>query len=288
MKPPVTLGHEPYGTIVAAGPEAGDVPIGADRLVCPWIGCGICARCREGQDNYCMAPRNIGVQRPGGYADHLLVPHPKYLVDASGVDPAWAATLSCSGLTTYSAVSKLNPIPSDEWVAVMGAGGLGLMAIEMLKAAGHQRIVSVDVDAAKLAAARAAGCSGSRRWPRPGSGESAQGNHRWDHLRSGRSGRRCEHGDSGARRTAQRRQADTCRSVRRRDSAVTGVTHPASDHHTGFLRRHGRRIEGGGCACLCRQAQDLSRSKRGRCRKSVAASNNSKREPIIGRVVAEI
>jgi D-arabinose 1-dehydrogenase-like Zn-dependent alcohol dehydrogenase len=108
-----------------------------------------------------MTPRNIGVQRPGGYADHLLVPHPKYLVDASGVDPAWAATLSCSGLTTYSAVSKLNPIPGDEWVAVMGAGGLGLMAIEMLKAAGHQRIVSVDVDAAKLSAARTAGAAGA-------------------------------------------------------------------------------------------------------------------------------
>jgi len=160
MKLPHTLGHEPYGTVLAAGPEAGSVPIGQDRLVCPWIGCGTCARCREGQDNLCMAPRNVGVQRPGGYADHLLIPHPKYLVDATGIDPAWAATLSCSGLTTYSAVSKLNPIPRDEWVAVMGAGGLGLMAIEMLKASGHERIVAVDIDTGKLEAARAAGAAG--------------------------------------------------------------------------------------------------------------------------------
>jgi len=160
MKLPHTLGHEPYGTVLAAGPEAGSVPIGQDRLVCPWIGCGTCARCREGQDNLCMAPRNVGVQRPGGYADHLLIPHPKYLVDAAGIDPAWAATLSCSGLTTYSAVSKLNPIPRDEWVAVMGAGGLGLMAIEMLKASGHERIVAVDIDTGKLEAARAAGAAG--------------------------------------------------------------------------------------------------------------------------------
>ena len=160
MKLPHTLGHEPYGTVLAAGPEAGSVPIGQDRLVCPWIGCGTCVRCREGQDNLCMAPRYVGVQRPGGYADHLLIPHPKYLVDAAGVDPAWAATLSCSGLTTYSAVSKLNPIPRDEWVAVMGAGGLGLMAIEMLRASGHERIVAVDIDAAKLEAARAAGAAG--------------------------------------------------------------------------------------------------------------------------------
>ena len=159
MKLPVTLGHEPYGTVIGAGPDAGDVPIGADRLVCPWIGCGTCARCREGQDNHCMAPRFVGVQRAGGYADHLLIPHPRYLVDASGIDPAWAATLSCSGLTTYSAVSKLKPIPREEWVAVMGAGGLGLMAIEMLKALGHERIVAVDIDPAKLAAARAEGAA---------------------------------------------------------------------------------------------------------------------------------
>ena len=159
MEPPVTLGHEPYGTVVAAGPDAADVPIGADRLVYPWTGCGACVRCREGLDNYCMAPRMIGIQRPGGYADHLIVPHPRYLVDASGIDPVWAATLSCSGLSTYSAVSKLNPIPREEWVAVMGAGGLGLSAIGMLRALGHERIVTVDIDDTKLTAASAAGAA---------------------------------------------------------------------------------------------------------------------------------
>ena len=159
MKPPVTLGHEPYGTVIAAGPEARDVPMGQDRLVCPWIGCGTCARCLEGMDNHCMAPRWVGVQRPGGYADHLLIPHPRYLVDASGIDPTWAATLACSGLTTYSAASKLAPIPRDEWVVVLGAGGLGLAAIGMLRAMGHERIVVVEVDPAKFDAARAAGAA---------------------------------------------------------------------------------------------------------------------------------
>jgi len=87
------------------------------------------------------------------------VPHDKYLVDASGIDPMWAATLSCSGLTTYSAVAQLKPIPRDEWVAVLGAGGLGLMAIEMLKALGHERIVAVDIDEAKLAVAKKEGAT---------------------------------------------------------------------------------------------------------------------------------
>ena len=101
MSPPVTLGHEPFGTVIAAGPDASDAPLGADRLIFPWIGCGECVRCEDGLDNYCMAPNMIGIQRAGGYADHLLVPHPRYLVDASGIDPVWAATLSCSGLSTF-------------------------------------------------------------------------------------------------------------------------------------------------------------------------------------------
>jgi D-arabinose 1-dehydrogenase-like Zn-dependent alcohol dehydrogenase len=159
MRLPATLGHEPFGTVIAAGPEAGDAPIGADRLVYPWTGCGECVRCRDSLDNYCMAARMIGIQRPGGYADHLIVPHPRYLIDASGIDPVWAAMLSCSGLSTHSAVSKLKPIPGDEWVAVMGAGGLGLSAIGMLRALGHERIVAVDIDGTKLQEAERAGAA---------------------------------------------------------------------------------------------------------------------------------
>jgi D-arabinose 1-dehydrogenase-like Zn-dependent alcohol dehydrogenase len=159
IKLPATLGHEPYGTVIAAGPEAGDAPIGEDRLVYPWTGCGNCARCREGLDNFCMTPRCVGLQRPGGYADYLVVPHSRYLIDAGGIDPVWAATLSCSGLSAYSAVSKLNPIPAEEWVAVIGVGGLGLSVISMLRAMGHQRIVAVDVEVTKLGAAIAAGAA---------------------------------------------------------------------------------------------------------------------------------
>jgi D-arabinose 1-dehydrogenase-like Zn-dependent alcohol dehydrogenase len=159
MRLPATLGHEPIGTVIAAGPEAADVPFGADRLVYPWTGCGDCVRCREGLDNSCMAAKMIGIQRPGGYADHLIVPHSRYLIDVSGIDPVWAATLSCSGLSTYSAVSKLKPIPRAEWAAVMGAGGLGLSAIGMLRALGHEKIVAVDIDAAKLTIAETAGAA---------------------------------------------------------------------------------------------------------------------------------
>jgi D-arabinose 1-dehydrogenase-like Zn-dependent alcohol dehydrogenase len=159
MHPPVTLGHEPYGTVIAAGSAAGDALIGTDRLVFPWTGCGSCARCRDGMDNFCLAPRYIGIHRPGGYADHVLVPHPRYLVDTGAIDPAWAATLSCSGLAAYAAVSKLKPIPPDEWVAVIGAGGLGLSTIAVLRALGHERIIALDINDAKLKPAVSAGAA---------------------------------------------------------------------------------------------------------------------------------
>ena len=159
MKLPITMGHEPYGTVLAAGPDAGPVPIGEDRLVYPWTGCGKCARCEAGDDNLCPTPQFIGIQRSGGYADHVLVPHPRYLVDATGVDPGFAPILACSGLTTYSAVNKLKPFSANDWIVVMGAGGLGLMAVAMLKAMGHARIASCDIDPGKFAAARAAGAA---------------------------------------------------------------------------------------------------------------------------------
>lgn len=157
MRPPITMGHEPYGTVLAAGPDAGEVPIGEDRLVYPWTGCGQCARCLEGMDNWCMKPQYLGIQRSGGYADHILVPHPRYLVDASGIDPTFAPILACSGLTTYSAVRKLMPASPKDWILVMGAGGLGLMATAMLSAMGHENIAVGDIEASKYEAARAAG-----------------------------------------------------------------------------------------------------------------------------------
>jgi D-arabinose 1-dehydrogenase-like Zn-dependent alcohol dehydrogenase len=152
--PPFTLGHEPFGIVEAAGPKAKGVKPGQKRLVYPWIGCGKCAVCKAGQDNYCVSgTRFLGVNRPGAYSTHVLVPDPKYLVDASGIDEASAATLACSGLTAYSAAAKLPPLGAQERVAVLGCGGLGLIGISVLRAKGVKHIVGCDIDEAKLAAA---------------------------------------------------------------------------------------------------------------------------------------
>jgi len=158
--PPFTLGHEPLGTVEAAGPRARGVKVGDKRLVYPWIGCGKCAVCKAGQDNYCVSgTRFFGVNRPGAYATHLLVPHPKYLVDTAGIDDSFAATLACSAITVYSAINKLPKMEKSEAVAVLGCGGLGLIAISVLRAKGAKNIIGCDIDDAKLAAARQQGAA---------------------------------------------------------------------------------------------------------------------------------
>lgn len=155
--PPFTMGHEPFGIVEAVGPRAKGVKVGQKRVVFPWIGCGKCPVCKDGVDNYCMQQRFLGVMRPGAYSTHVLVPDPKYLVDAAGVDEAFAATLACSGLTAYSAINKLPKLNSRDWVAVLGCGGLGMVAISILKAKGIRNVIGCDVDDSKLAAAKKLG-----------------------------------------------------------------------------------------------------------------------------------
>ena len=157
IKPPITLSHEIVGEVVSAGEAAGAVPTGRAMLVHPWIGCGECAACRRGEENICIKPQSLGVVRPGGFAEYVLVPHPRYLVDIDGLDAAEAAPLACAGVTTYSALKKFGQRIRTDPVVIIGAGGLGLMAIEVLKALGGKGAIVVDLDPAKREAALAAG-----------------------------------------------------------------------------------------------------------------------------------
>ena len=160
MTLPLVMGHEIAGRVAAVGPDAKGVAVGAAAVVFPWIGCGRCEACAREEDNMCPnAARTLGIYRQGGYATHVLVPDAKYLVPMDGVEPSVAATYACSGITVHAAIKKLGELPPDRPVVLVGAGGLGLNAIHMLRALGHQRIVSVDVSAEKLEAARAAGAT---------------------------------------------------------------------------------------------------------------------------------
>ena len=158
---PLAMGHEIVGRVAKWGPGAeGKVKAGDVRLVFPWVGCGTCARCAAEEENMCaVRPRALGVYQHGGYATHVLATHWKHLVPIEGLDPALAATYACSGVTVFSAIRKLMPLGQDEFVVVVGAGGLGLQAIAILKALGHRAICAVDLDPAKLEAATAQGAN---------------------------------------------------------------------------------------------------------------------------------
>jgi D-arabinose 1-dehydrogenase-like Zn-dependent alcohol dehydrogenase len=154
---PLTMGHETVGEVVAVGPKARGVKVGQVRLVYPWQGCGTCKTCKQDHENYCLTMRSLGVQCDGGYADHIVVRHPKYLVDLKGLDPVVAAPYACSGVTTYSALKKVADVFKKEPIVIFGAGGLGLMALSLHKAMGGKGVIMVDIDARKRDAAKKAG-----------------------------------------------------------------------------------------------------------------------------------
>jgi D-arabinose 1-dehydrogenase-like Zn-dependent alcohol dehydrogenase len=158
LKPPITMGHEIAGEVVAAGPEATGVAKGDKRVVYPWIGCGTCAVCAKGDEHLCNRPRSLGIYRPGGFADHVLVPDARYLLPLGPLSPEEAAPFACSGLTAFSALKRLGePLYRAEPILVIGAGGLGLMALALLKALGGRGAVVADIDPKKREAALAAG-----------------------------------------------------------------------------------------------------------------------------------
>lgn len=159
VKLPRAIGHEILGTVEKLGPQTEEIPLHARRIVYPWVGCGKCRRCEQGDDNLCPQQRSLGVLQDGGFASYVVVPHPKYLVDPGDVDPVVACTFGCSGITVLSAVRKIMPLEPEDPVVLLGAGGLGLAAIGMLRALGHQKIISVDISADKRAAALKAGAT---------------------------------------------------------------------------------------------------------------------------------
>lgn len=155
---PLTPGHETVGVAEASGPDATGVQLGHKYLVYPWIGCGSCPACNSGAENHCSAPRCLGIHRPGGYAEYMIVPDTKYLIDIGDLDPSQIAPYACSGLTTYSALKKIGAdIYQNHPIVIMGAGGLGLMCLQLLSALGGAGAVMVDIDPAKRETALKAG-----------------------------------------------------------------------------------------------------------------------------------
>ncbi|MCP5432545.1 MAG: alcohol dehydrogenase catalytic domain-containing protein [Alphaproteobacteria bacterium] len=159
MSLPHTLGHEIEGEVVALGPDASGVAIGARRAVFPWIGCGKCPNCERGLENMCNRGRSLGCAPGvnGGYATHVLVPHPRYLLDYGKTPPALAAAYMCSGITAFAALKKVGKVSADEPVLILGCGGVGMMGIEFAEAVTGQKPLVADIDDGRLEAALKAG-----------------------------------------------------------------------------------------------------------------------------------
>ena len=156
VKYPVTPGHEIAGIVEEIGDTVSGISSGDEVLVFPWIGCGECPGCKSGNENLCDTPKSMGVFQDGGYSNYALVPNSKYLAKLDGVNLDSATSLACSGLTAYNAVKKAN-VNSPEYLLIIGAGGLGLMAIQIAKAITNAKIVCIDNDDKKFDTAKKMG-----------------------------------------------------------------------------------------------------------------------------------
>lgn len=160
---PFTLGHEVAGQVASLGPDAGGVAVG-ERVVLygPW-GCGGCDRCAAGRDNYCdrrdtLSWHGVGLGRDGGMAEYVLVPSVRHLVPIGDLPADQAAPLSDAGLTSYHAVAGLrHALGTGTNAVVIGVGGLGHLAVQLLGAVTRSRILAVDVREESLGLAHRSG-----------------------------------------------------------------------------------------------------------------------------------
>jgi propanol-preferring alcohol dehydrogenase len=165
-RPPFTLGHENAGWVHALGPDVAGLQVGEPVAVYgPW-GCGSCSRCRFGMESYCENPAAApvpmgggGLGLDGGMAEFMLVPAARHLVALpEGLDPVSAAPLTDAGLTPYHAVRRSWPkLTPGATVVVIGVGGLGHLAVQIVKATTAARVIAVDTRKEALALAASCG-----------------------------------------------------------------------------------------------------------------------------------
>ena len=158
VKFPVTPGHEVVGTVEQIGDSVEGVNIGDLVLIYPWIGCEQCPTCENGDTNLCESPKSLGVFQNGGYAEYVLVPNSKFLAKINNLDPDAAASLACSGLTAFTAIKKAL-VNKPENILIVGAGGLGLMGVQIAKALTNSNIICADLDDEKLNSAKKLGAT---------------------------------------------------------------------------------------------------------------------------------
>ena len=161
---PFTVGHEITGWVEETGPADSNLEVGTPVAVYGAWGCGACRQCAAQSENYCenaaqvvaSGPGRPGLGRDGGIAEFFLTPQSHHLVPLpAALDPVDAAPLTDAGLTTYHTIRQnLNRLHSDSTVVVIGIGGLGSLAVQIIRALTAARVIAVDTASARLEVAR--------------------------------------------------------------------------------------------------------------------------------------
>ncbi|GAA2434808.1 NAD(P)-dependent alcohol dehydrogenase [Streptomyces macrosporus] len=162
---PFTLGHETAGRVHTLGPGTRNSGLREGDAVLvygPW-GCGVCPACARGAENYCRHAAELraaggGLGADGGMAEYMVVPSPRLLTPLGDLEPRTAAALADAALTPYHAVKRsLHRLVPGTAAVVIGIGGLGHMAVQLLKALSPADVVAVDTAPDKLDLAAGAG-----------------------------------------------------------------------------------------------------------------------------------
>jgi propanol-preferring alcohol dehydrogenase len=153
---PLIPGHEVTGHVAALGPAADDLAVG-DAVGVPWMysACGICEFCLAGMETICPSGQSTGYSKPGGYAEYMVAPAAFTARLPKGMNLVEVAPILCAGVTTYRGLKRSGTRPG-QWLAVVGIGGLGHIAVQYARAMGL-RVVAVDIARPKLALARRLG-----------------------------------------------------------------------------------------------------------------------------------
>ncbi|MFJ9367973.1 NAD(P)-dependent alcohol dehydrogenase [Nocardia sp. NPDC101769] len=160
---PLTLGHEGAGTVAAVGAGVRGLELGTNVVVYgPW-GCGTCWFCAQGLENYCSRAAELGIfppglGAPGAIAEYMIVDSPRHLVPIGDLDPVATVPLTDAGLTPYHAIKRsLGKVRAGSWAVVIGSGGLGHVAIQLLRHLTPARVIALDVSDDKLEFAKSVG-----------------------------------------------------------------------------------------------------------------------------------
>lgn len=149
---PQTLGHEIAGSVEAVGPEVTRIKPG-DRVCLHYlVTCGQCRHCNRGQEQFCVHGQMLGKHRDGGYAEFIAVPERGVVLLPDAIPFEQGAIMMCSSSTSFHALHKAR-LRAGESVAIFGAGGLGMSAIQLARGLGALEVYAVDINPDKLALA---------------------------------------------------------------------------------------------------------------------------------------